>query len=116
MITNIKHLIILQAIATGLDEEEKKGVRALDELYECLQKRLQAENIFPDAASLRTKALELVEEGFLDFQGGWVRLTFMGYLKLTNSELMSFLQKKIPEETRKKLEAQSPFKTGGMKT
>jgi len=29
---------------------------------------------------------------------------------------MSFLQKKIPEETRKKLEAQSPFKTGGMKT
>ncbi|MDP3785226.1 MAG: hypothetical protein Q8R12_04130 [bacterium] len=107
---NIKHYVILQAIAVKLDTEEKKGTRALDELYQCLLEELKNENPFPNAGSLKATALEMIEEGFLDVERGFISLTFTGYMRLRSSPFMDFLRKEISKEVQEKLDKKNPLR------
>jgi len=109
MLFNVKHYVILQAIAVKLDEEEAPGTRALDELYRCLLEKLEHENPFPDVNSLKATALEMIEEGFLDIKRGFIFLTFEGYVMLSHSALLRLLGQEIPKKTRESLDRKNPF-------
>ncbi len=107
---NVKHYVILQAIAVKLDEEEAPGTRALDELYDRLLEKLEHENPFPNAGSLKATALEMLEEGLLDIKRGFIFLTFEGYMMLSHSALLRFLGQEIPKKVRERLDKKSPFR------
>lgn len=109
-LNNVEHYVILQAIAVKLDKEEKPGTRALDELYKCLLEELEHENPFPDAGSLKATALEMLEEGLLDIEKGFISITFTGYMKLSHSKLLSFLRQEIPKKIREQLDKKNPFR------
>ncbi|HBT81611.1 hypothetical protein A2757_02675 [Candidatus Giovannonibacteria bacterium RIFCSPHIGHO2_01_FULL_48_47] len=103
------YLVLLAAIAIKIDKKERVGERALDDILKYLAEELEGDNPFSGPQDLRATAFEMVEKGILDFEKGFLSLSYTGYRIIQDGRLLRFLRKEVPQKVREGMEKKNPF-------